>query len=271
MTLDVKPLTACIGAEIGNIDLADVSAVQLEELHKIWLDWKVLFFRDQHITQEQHIAFGAQFGDLEVHPFAPGSDTHAEIVTIRSDAKNKYAASLWHSDVTWRKEPSLGSILRGVEIPDAGGDTCFSDAAAAYDRLPEATRERFDKAWATHDYVSAFARDKTDEEIAELRLQYPVVQHPVFRSHPDTGARSIYTNRAFVTAIDGVPATETRAVLLELEAAIANPSVQCRFRWQVDSFAMWDNRAVQHFACNDFFPATRMVERVTIVGDRPHP
>ena len=121
MTLDIKPATATIGAEVGGIDLADVSGEQFDELFKAWMDWKVLFFRDQHITTEEHIAFGrAQFGDLETHPFATGIEEYPEIVMIQSDDKVQYAASGWHSDVTWRQEPSMGSILRGGDDPRCG-------------------------------------------------------------------------------------------------------------------------------------------------------
>lgn len=270
MTLEIKPLTATIGAEIGNIDLADVSAEQMEELRKVWLDWKVLFFRDQKITKEEHIAFGRQIGELEVHPFAPGDGEHPEIVRLTSSAEKPSSASVWHSDVTWRQEPSLGSILRGVAIPPVGGDTCFADAAAAYERLPSEIKERFDDAYAVHDYVRAFGKNVSPEEQDEIRATYPEARHPVFRTHPETGAKSIYTNRAFVREIDGMTPEETYEVIVRFERAMSDPSVQCRFRWAVDSFAMWDNRAVQHFATNDFWPETRIVERVTIVGDRPY-
>lgn len=269
MSLAIHPLTPTIGAEISNINLADVSASELEELRKIWLDWKVLFFRDQHITKAEHIAFGRRFGDLEVHPFAEDDGEHAEIVRITSNAEKQYAAALWHSDVTWRQEPSLGSILRGVTIPPVGGDTCFADAAAAYERLPQEFKDQFDGKFATHDYVRAFGAGVAPEEQEKLRTEYPPARHPVFRTHPETGAKSIYTNRAFVREIDGLTEAESYEVILRLERAISDPSVQCRFRWEVDSFAMWDNRAVQHFGTNDFYPETRAVERVTIIGDKP--
>ena len=141
MALDVRPLTATLGADVSGVDMADVDGSTLEALHRAWLDHKVLVLRDQNITTEEHIAFGRLFGDLEVHPFAVhrGARTdHPEVVTLRSDAETTYSASVWHSDVTWREAPSMGSVLRAVEIPPVGGDTCFADATAAYARLPAA-------------------------------------------------------------------------------------------------------------------------------------
>ncbi len=269
MALDVQPLTATIGAEVFGIDLAEVSADQLDELRKAWLDWKVLFFRDQHITTEEHIAFGRLWGELEVHPFAPDDAEHPEIVVIESNEHSQYAAARWHSDVTWRQEPSLGSVLRGRIIPPAGGDTCFADAATAYDRLSDEWKQRLDGLVAVHDFTRTFGRDLSPEKLAEKQKQFPVAHHPVIRTHPESGAKVIYTNRSFVSHIEGVSEDESRAIVEHLERAIQDPSVQCRFRWQVDSFAMWDNRCTQHFATNDFFPETRRVERVTIKGDRP--
>ncbi len=269
-SIDVRPLTVNIGAEIHNIDLADVSADQLEQLRKAWLDWKVLFFRDQHITTEEHIAFGRRWGDLEVHPFANSDPDHPEIVLIHSTAEKLYAAHRWHSDVTWRQEPSMGSILRGVIIPPLGGDTLFADAAAAYDRLDDEVKAQVDGLVAVHDFTHTFGSRLSPEKLAEKQAEYPVAHHPVIRTHPETGAKLIYTNRAFVSHIDGMTREESLPIIDQLERAVLDPSVQCRFRWEVDSFAMWDNRCTQHFATNDFFPNERKVARVTLIGDRPY-
>jgi len=265
---EVRPITATLGAEVSGVDMADVDGETLEQLRKAWLDHKVLVLRDQPISVEQHIAFGRLFGELEVHPFVKAHDRHPEIVTIRSTAERQYAAAVWHSDVTWRLEPSMGSILRGVEIPSAGGDTCFADAGDAYQRLSRDWKDRIDPLFAFHDH-SGFVRNRSAEEQAATVEEFPAARHPVVRTHPETGQRSIYTNRAFVSHIDGVSAEESVEILGHLERQIMNPSVQCRIRWEVDTFVMWDNRAVQHYATDDFYPETRHVERVTIVGDRP--
>ena len=163
----------------------------------------------------------------------------------------------------------MGSILRGVVIPPVGGDTSFADTAAAYDRLSDEVKERVDDLYAIHDFSQTFGQRMSAEERAEKQKEYPPARHPVIRTHPETGARGIYTNGSFVSHIDGVSEDESRKLLQVLATAVMSPSVQCRVKWDVDTFVMWDNRAVQHHASNDFWPETRHVERVTIVGDKP--
>lgn len=268
ITLDIRPLTATLGGEVRGVQLNDVDDDTFAELRQAFLDHKVLFFRDQRLTLEEHITFGRRWGDLELHPFASEGEA-PEVVQLESTAEKPYAASRWHSDVTWRPEPSLGSILRARIVPPAGGDTCWADACAAYERLEDEWKARIDGRTATHDWLQVFGGRLSDAERAEQRAKHPVVHHPVVRTHPETGAKGIYTNRAFVSHIDDVEPAESEAILDRLERAIMDPSVQCRFRWEVDSVAMWDNRCTQHYATDDFWPAHRRMERVTIVGDRP--
>ncbi|NNE75399.1 MAG: taurine dioxygenase [Acidimicrobiales bacterium] len=271
-SLTIEPITATLGAEVSGFSMADVDDSTRDELRKAWLDYKVLVLRDQHVSIEEHIAFGALFGELEVHPFTEGIDGYPEIVLLEAggDTGKTFVAAGWHSDVTWRAEPSMGSILRGREIPAVGGDTCFSDATAAYDRLSDEWKERVDDKFAIHDYARVFASRVAPEEQEAIREKYPPQRHPVIRTHPETGARGIYTNIGFTSHIDGVDETESRAILRHLERAIMNPSIQMRVRWRPDTFVMWDNRAVQHAATNDFLPAYRRMERVTVIGDRPY-
>ncbi|MFT5203237.1 MAG: taurine dioxygenase [Candidatus Aldehydirespiratoraceae bacterium] len=269
MGIECQRLTGTLGAEVTGVDMANPTDSMIDDIKKAWLDHKVLVIRDQHITVEEHIAFGRCFGDLEIHPFATGLKGYPEIVKIKSKPESLYAASNWHSDVTWREEPSMGSILRGVVIPPVGGDTSFADAVAAYNRLPDAVKERVDDKFAVHDFTNTFGRRLSTEDRAAKQAEFPPARHPVIRTHPETGERSIYTNRVFVTHIEGVDAAESDELISTLELAMLSPSVQCRVKWDVDTFVMWDNRAVQHQASNDFWPETRHVERVTIIGDRP--
>ena len=271
MALELTPLNAYFGAEVAGVDMAAVDDATRDELRKAWLDHKVLVLRDQPITTEEHIAFGRLFGELEVHPFTDNKEGHPEIVVLEAggDSGKTFVAAGWHSDVTWRAEPSMGSILRGVAVPPVGGDTCFADATAAYDRLPDEWKERVEGLVAVHDYARVFADRVEPEEEAEIRERYPPQRHPVIRTHPETGARAIYTNIGFTSHIEGVSAEESHAILRRLERAIMDPSVQIRVRWQPDTFVMWDNRAVQHAATTDFLPHYRRMERVTVVGDRP--
>lgn len=271
-TLCVEPLTGTLGAEVSGFALGDLDDRTIVELRQLWLDHKVLVLRDQPVSVDEHIAFGRRFGELEEHPFTDGIDGHPEIVLLEAggDTGKTFVAASWHSDVTWRAEPSMGSILRGRVVPDLGGDTCFADATAAYDRLSDEWKERVDGLTATHDHARVFGRRVAPEEREEMRRTYPPQHHPVIRTHPETKARGIYTNIGFTSHIDDVEPDESDRILRHLERAIMDPSVQMRVRWRADTFVMWDNRAVQHSATSDFLPAYRRMERVTIAGDRPH-
>ena len=273
--LTILPMTPTIGAEVEGVDLSrplDVRTVSA--LRRALLDWKVLFFRDQDITTEQHLAFARNFGDLEVHPFAPQKPGYPEVLAITHDANSRGKENTWHSDVTWRLEPSLGSILRALEIPPVGGDTLFADMYAAYDGLKDEVKAKVEGKVAVHDFVNfrkgMRKRGVSEEEIAAFDRQYPKVEHPVIRTHPETGRKAIYVNAGFTQHIVGMEKAESDALLAHLYAQAAIPEYQCRFRWTKNAIAFWDNRASQHYAASDYFPAVRRMERVTVVGDRPY-
>jgi taurine dioxygenase len=270
-TLTVEPVTATIGAEVSGIDLAEeLTDETIGEIRAALLEWKVLFFRDQHrLDRAGHIAFGRRFGDLEIHPGTPLDQPDREVLILGSGGRKK-APAVWHSDVTWRPEPSLGSILRAVELPPVGGDTLWADMAAAYDRLDDATKAQIDGLVARHDYTSAFGQLVTSEEVrAQMRIDHPTAEHPVVRTHPETGRKAIYVNAAFTIGIKGMADDEAGSLLSRLYLTASSPDVQCRLRWRPGTLAFWDNRSAQHIASNDFLPARRVMERVTIVGDRP--
>ena len=245
----------------------------LAALRQALLDYKVLFFRDQDITTEQHLAFARRFGQLEVHPFAPHKPGYPEVLAITHDEQSPGYENTWHSDVTWRLEPSLGSVLRCIECPEVGGDTLFSDSYAAYDNLPASLKERLCGLEARHDFPhfrnSMRARGKSEEEIEAFNQRFPNPMHPVIRTHPETGRRAIYVNRAFTQEIVGMDLVESQEMLQLLYRQAAKPEFQCRFHWEPNSIAFWDNRACQHYATSDYWPAVRRVERVTIIGDKP--
>ena len=268
--LDVRPLSPTIGAEVFGIDLSVVpDDSTLSELDKAFMDRKVLFFRDQAITTDQHVEFCRAFGELEVHPFVPSKPGYPEAMVLTHNEKHRGTENFWHSDVTWRLEPSLGSMLRAVELPDVGGDTLFADMEAAFEALDPALQERVSSMTAIHDFSRVFGFGKSPEELAELREKYPPAEHPVIRTHPVTGRKSIYVNVAFTSHIVGLDPDESAALLRQLYRQASVPEFQCRFRWQPDSLALWDNRCVQHYAVSDYWPARRVMERVTVVGDRP--
>lgn len=269
-TISIHPLSPTVGAEIGGFKMSgDLPGEQIAEIRQALLDWKVIFFRDQDGSVAEHVAFGRRFGELEIHPFTPNREDFPEVVIIHHDEKSKYGQNNWHSDVTWRQEPSLGSILRGKIIPDVGGDTLFADMYAAYEGLSDKTKERIANATAEHSFVFAFGRGMDAERKAAMLEKYPPAHHPVVRTHPETGRKALYVNSAFVTHILEMQKQESDALLYELYMQARTPEYQCRFRWRTNSVAFWDNRAVQHYASFDYPGKVRRVERVTVAGDRP--
>ncbi len=272
--LTILPLTPTIGAEIEGVDLTrPLSEATVSALRRALLDWKVLFFRDQEIDTGQHLAFARRFGELEVHPFAPQKPGYPEVLAITHDEKSRGRENTWHSDVTWRLEPSLGSILRALEVPPVGGDTLFADMYAAYEGLTDEVKARIEGALAVHDFEN-FRRGMRKRGVSEAEIEafdklYPTVEHPVVRTHPETGRKALYVNAAFTRYIVGMEKGESDSLLAHLYAQAAIPEYQCRFRWEKNSIAFWDNRASQHYAASDYFPAVRRMERVTVIGDRP--
>ena len=268
--IGIAPLSPTIGAEISGIRMSgDLPEEQVAAIRQALLDWKVLFFRDQDVSIAEHVAFGALFGELEIHPFTPNHAEHPEVVVIHHTEKSKRGQNDWHSDVTWRLEPSLGSILRARIIPPVGGDTLFADMMAAYDGLSDEVKEKIDGATAVHSFTHNFGRAMNEEQLTKFQVQYPDAHHPVVRTHPETGRRGLYVNAAFTTHIEGMEPEESAKLLRYLYRQASVPEYQCRFRWQVNSVAFWDNRAVQHYAAFDYLPHHRRVERVTVVGDKP--
>ena len=267
--MTVSPLTPAIGAEIGNIDLRQVSGDEIADIRAALLEHKVVFFRDQSLTQAEHIAFARQFGELEIHPATPKSQSNPEVLHIAHGPESKGKENFWHSDVTWREKPSLGSILKAVEVPAVGGDTLFANMVMAYELLPDDVKELITGRVAVHDIARVFA-GRLNKSAEELRERYPPMEHPIVRTHPETGECVLYVNTAFTSHIKDMEECDSARLLRKLYRTAANPEIQCRFRWQPGSLAFWDNRASQHFASSDYFPQVRKMERVTIAGDRPY-
>jgi taurine dioxygenase len=267
--IQVEPLTGSIGAEIANVDLRDFDDEIVAELKQAWLDHKVLFFRDQNLTHEQHLTYGRAFGQLEVHPFSPQVDGHPEILVIDSKPDAFVAAESWHTDVTFRECPPLGSILLGRVIPAYGGDTCFANMELAYELLPDKIKEEIDGLYAIHSYAKVFGRGQTAEQLAETREEFPDQKHPLVRTHPETGRKGLFMAQNFMLTIDGMTPDESRELRYRLFEQSTIPEVQVRFRWRPNSIAQWDNRCTQHYAVPDHGGHNRRVERVTLIGDRP--
>jgi taurine dioxygenase len=267
--LMISPITPRIGAEIKGIDLREqLSDEVIADIRQALLTYKVVFFRDQDITEDQHIAFARRFGQLEVHPMTPEDQRYPEIFHLKTRPDGSTSgADMWHSDVTWRAEPSLGSILRGRIIPERGGDTMWADMVAAYEGLSPAMKEWVCTLTAVHD-GSGFA-SYLGIPLGEWHEKFPLQEHPVVRIHPETGERALYVNCSFTRYIKGLSKKESDWLLDHLYAQASIPEYQCRFRWQENSIAFWDNRSCQHYAVADYAPAMRAMERVTIIGDKP--
>jgi len=269
----LQPLSPTIGAEVTGVDLGAAVDDELRaELRRALLEWKVLFFRDQDITRPQQRAFAELWGPLEQHPFYryvhPDTDED-DVVTLAKDAMSGGVENEWHADVTWHATPSWGAVLRAVEVPPVGGDTLWADAAAAHDALPAELRERIAGLTALHDWQHAFGLAMDDEAREQLAERFPAQEHPVVRVHSETGRRTLFVNAIFTRAIVGLPEAESDALLLRLTREISRPEHQCRFRWAPGSVAFWDNRATQHYAASDYWPQRRVMDRISIAGDRP--
>ncbi|MEH0198394.1 TauD/TfdA family dioxygenase [Caulobacter sp. CCNWLY153] len=264
--LEVKPMTRRIGAEVFGVDLGQpLSNRQFEELHQALTQYQVLFFRDQQMTHDAHKALGRKFGPLAIHSGVPGLADHPEVVAIHADENSKFVAGeSWHSDLTCDPEPPLGSILHMPIVPDDGGDTVFASMYAAYDTLSDRMKAYLEGLTAVHDanpiYKALFP---------DIDRQYNRTAHPVVRTHPVSGRKSLFVNPSYTTHIVGLPKAESAAILGYLYHHAGNPDFQVRFRWRPNSVAFWDNRCTWHQAIWDYFPDVRSGFRVTIAGDRP--
>jgi taurine dioxygenase len=267
---DAEQLGATVGAEISGVDLSAAQPDEvIAEVRQALHDYKVIFFRDQPLTPQQHVAFARRFGDLEIHPFLRANTGEPELVRFEKTAEVSGYENSWHHDVTWRECPSMGAVLHAVSVPPRGGDTLFADMYAAYAALDETTKSEIDGLVAVHDFTQTFALGMTADERRKAQEQYPQVEHPVVCTHPATGRLHLYVNRPFVSHLSGMDREASRELLDRLCRQTDPPEHQCRFTWTKDAVAFWDNRAVQHYASSDYWPQRRTMERASIVGTRP--
>jgi len=252
-TIQVRKLTPAIGAEIFGVDLArPLGNQQFQEVHDALMENLVIFFRDQDMTHDQHKDFGRRFGRLHMHPSSnPVSQQHPEILVIKADEKSTYVAGEeWHSDVSCDPEPPMGSILYMKELPpDNGGNTLFANMYRAFETLSPPVQKLCEGLVAVHDgaqvYGGRFGRTPPPGK------SFPRSEHPVVRTHPVTGRKALYVNRNFTTHIVGLAKHESSALLEMLYRHSETPEFQCRFAWQPNSVAFWDNRSAMHHAMWD--------------------
>ena len=267
---NARPIGATIGGLIDGLDLTtDLRDEVIAELRQALLDYKVLFFRDQPLTPATHVAFARRFGELELHPFIPANREQPELVRFAKSAELGGYENSWHSDVSWREVPSMGAVLHAVSVPQTGGDTLFADMGAAYDGLDDTTKSRIEGLTAVHDYMATFGLMVKPEDREKTRAQYPPATHPVVRTHGETGRKLIYVNRNFTDHVTGLDRDDSTALIDQLSRQAEVVEYQCRWTWEPHSVAFWDNRAVQHYACSDYWPSVRVTERASIIGERP--
>ena len=268
--ITVTPKGVTLGAEISGVRLSgDLPDQVIAEIRRAWLDYKVVYVRDQDISSTEHVEFARRFGELEVHPFLLGSEAHPELVRFEKGVEASGFENGWHHDVTWRENPSMGAILRSIQVPATGGDTAFSDMAAAYDGLDDEMKERLDGLQAAHDYTLAFGSFVDDSKKAQMREQYPVVHHPIVRTHPETGRKVLFVNAYFTSHVVDMDENEGNQLLRYLISRASIMEYQYRVVWEPNQVTLWDNRIVQHYALSDYYPDVRIMERASIVGDRP--
>jgi len=269
--IQVRPVAGALGAEVSGADLADLDDATFAELHAAWLEHQVLFFRDQDLSPEQHKAFGRRLGPLQTHPFlaSRGAEGHPEIVVLESDETRPYLAAGWHTDVTFVERPPMASVLRAVEVPAWGGDTMWASTRAAYQALSDTMQRLLSGLAALHDTSKTFSRRAYPAERHPEGDEAPRAVHPVVRTHPETGRPALFVNPAFTRRIQGLRRSESDALLEFLYQHMAQPEFSCRFHWEKNSVAIWDNRCTWHRAVADNAAAHRRMERVTVEGDRP--
>ncbi len=271
--LQIRPVTPTIGAEISGIDLRKpLPDETIEALQDALHEHLVLFFRNQPITLDEQIAFTRRFGELMTHPFGPSHPDHPEIILLDQIAPKGEGADAWHADTTFIPEPPAGSVLRAVELPAIGGDTCFASMVAAYEALSPPIRRLIDGLRAVHDITGNLTRasrvGKSSLSLEEALEKWPPVSHPVVLTHPKSGRRALYVYAVAVSRIEGLSESESDALLRFLCDHVRSPEFQCRFRWEPDSIAFWDNRVVQHCGVPDY-QTRRIMARATLRGERP--
>ena len=280
----VQKLTCHIGAELFGVNLGDASRDDglFAEIKALLLQHKVLFLRDQAISRAEHVAFAQRFGDLEDHPVAGSDPENPGLVRIYKDLDSppEHYENAYHSDASWREIPPMGCVLRQVEGPEVGGDTIWVNMVKAYAELPEHIKVQIKDLRARHSIEYSFGAAMPIEKRLKLKEQFPDAEHPVVRTHPETGEKILYVS-GFATHFtnfhtpanvrygqDFAPGASQLLTYLIGRAAI--PEYQVRWRWQPNSVAIWDNRCTQHYAVQDYWPAVRKMERAGIKGvDRP--
>jgi taurine dioxygenase len=279
----VEKLTTHIGAEILGVDLAQAASNDdlFGAMREALLTHKVLFLRDQTFSRADHVKFAQRFGDLEDHPVLGADPDHPGLALIYKDLDSPpdHFENAWHCDATWREKPPMGAVLRCIDCPPVGGDTIWVNMGRAYEDLPDHIKATIDGLYARHSIEASFGARMPIEKRHSLKAQYPDAEHPVVRTHPETGEKVLFVN-GYATHFTNFHTSQNvrygqdyspggSQLLNYLISRAAIPEYQVRWRWRPNSVAIWDNRATQHYAVMDYWPAVRKMERAGIKGDKP--
>ena len=272
MAVTITPLSPVIGAEVSGANLEALNDAEFSAIRQALGDHQVIFFRDQpRLAPEVQIAFARRFGDLHAHPAAPQMDGHPEIFVIHAHKDSKVAnGNGWHTDVSCDEEPPMGTMLQIHQLPESGGDTLWINTCAAYESLSPTLQAFLETLTARHESEHIYRGRYSDRGVDDANRTYPSATHPVVRTHPSSGRRSLYVNPSFTTRICELTRDESSALLDYLYRHQQRPEFQVRFRWSENAIALWDNRSTQHFALWDYWPEERKGHRVTIAGERPY-
>jgi taurine dioxygenase len=274
MTVTVTPIAGALGAEISGVDLtSDLSDETVAEIRRAWLDHLVVFFRDQQLAPAEFLAFARRIGEPVEYPFVKGMDEYPEIITV-SKLPHEIVnfGGIWHSDTVYLERPPMGTLLVAREVPPVGGDTMFANMYAAHDALSPALQEVLGSLRAVHSSALADVSKTREDRIKDAgfgeQREY-VSEHPVVRTHPETGRKALYVNVAHTLRFAGWTEEESKPLLRFLFEHAVRPEFTCRFRWRVGSIAMWDNRCAMHNPINDYHGHTRTMHRITLAGEVP--
>ena len=270
--LVVNPISGSIGAEIYGVNLANLNSTTADKIRQIWLKHKVVFFRDQKLDQKEFLACSALFGRPVQYPFVKGSEEFPEIIQVlkKEDEKNNFGG-IWHSDTIYLKEPPMATMLRAEELPPYGGDTMFANQVAAYEALSDGLKGILSSLVCVNTSARADVTKTREDRIkgSDQKVEEYVSHHPAVRTHPETGEKSLFMNIAHTERFKGWTEKESAPLLNFLFQHQTQPEFTCRFKWGVDSLAMWDNRAALHNPINDYHGFRRSMYRITLAGDTP--
>jgi taurine dioxygenase len=273
MKIDVRPVSAALGAEIAGVDLTDLDDATFAEIKAAFYQYSVIFFRDQNMTPDQHIAFAERWSTININRFFKPLDSHPMIAqVIKEPDQTENIGSTWHTDHSYDQIPAMGSILYARDVPDVGGDTHFSSMYKAFEALSPAMQRTLQglNAWHSSRHAFGYSTDdlesRKDGRLANPDMATQDALHPVVISHPDTGRKALYVNGDFTVRFDGWTVEESQPLLDFLYEHGRRPEFTCRFHWQKGSVAFWDNRATWHYATNDYHGQRRIMHRITLEG-----